>query len=517
MPRAPRLLQAVPPQAASVLAPLVLAAISAVGVAVVLLLWFGALAAGHAVMPGSLLLHRQLFVLGFCNFAYNIASQLVLANVPVVAHGMLELLKRVFVVVAAALLLHDVQWQAHHILGALLATAGSLMYFHFTAKAYKYDYEDAVIMPTSPFKRDHKDLAAVAPITAAGMVAAFSSGKAAEYFCRHSSGGGGADGKDSRSGGTPGAADGGEGGLAAAAERDRNTPSKDWERSQPSRYSVRVAYTLIATVLLLSPVPLLLGGGPGQLRQRTERVFVAGKDQRGLAPFLRKVRRAHFGGAVCMPSQGSVDGFAASLATTAIQAAAANHLPAGASRATVAQRVAAAAKRVASSAARTLLQSDAKWKHWDLETDLDRDLYKDLDLTVKKVGKKQVRRGGPGAGLIDDEGLGDIWEKAAIVLGKHGQSVKPLNGRYEDTEVETAGPQQQLDELAAALAAQMARGAQTGSPSFMGAYAGWLGRDNVGDEIIWDTFLDLLTLTVMELTDNLTQVGGAGVLVGGGQ
>lgn len=48
---------------------------------------------------------RQLFILGVCNFAYNLASQLVLANVAVVSHGMLELFKRIFVLVSASILL----------------------------------------------------------------------------------------------------------------------------------------------------------------------------------------------------------------------------------------------------------------------------------------------------------------------------------------------------------------------------------------------------------------------------
>jgi hypothetical protein len=48
---------------------------------------------------------RHLLLLGTYNFAYNLASQLVLANVAVVSHGMMELFKRIFVLVAAAVLL----------------------------------------------------------------------------------------------------------------------------------------------------------------------------------------------------------------------------------------------------------------------------------------------------------------------------------------------------------------------------------------------------------------------------
>lgn len=44
-------------------------------------------------------------MLGGCNFAYNLASQLVLARVAVVSHGMMELFKRIFVLTAASLLL----------------------------------------------------------------------------------------------------------------------------------------------------------------------------------------------------------------------------------------------------------------------------------------------------------------------------------------------------------------------------------------------------------------------------
>ncbi len=46
--------------------------------------------------------HRRLALLGGTNWAYNLASQLVLAQLTVVSHGMLELLKRVFVLVAVS-------------------------------------------------------------------------------------------------------------------------------------------------------------------------------------------------------------------------------------------------------------------------------------------------------------------------------------------------------------------------------------------------------------------------------
>lgn len=90
----------------SLIASALLALTSAAGLLLVTALWFVCLMMGRsAMLPRDLTTHRQLFVLGGCNFAYNLASQIVLANVAVVSHGMLELFKRVFVLVAASVML----------------------------------------------------------------------------------------------------------------------------------------------------------------------------------------------------------------------------------------------------------------------------------------------------------------------------------------------------------------------------------------------------------------------------
>ena len=60
---------------------------------------------------------------------YNISSQVVLAHVTVVSHGMLEMFKRIFVLVAATALLGDVEWKWHNAAGAALATLGTVLYF----------------------------------------------------------------------------------------------------------------------------------------------------------------------------------------------------------------------------------------------------------------------------------------------------------------------------------------------------------------------------------------------------
>ena len=60
---------------------------------------------------------------------YNIASQVVLAHVAVVSHGMLELFKRIFVLLAASALLGDVEWRWHNAAGAALASLGTALYF----------------------------------------------------------------------------------------------------------------------------------------------------------------------------------------------------------------------------------------------------------------------------------------------------------------------------------------------------------------------------------------------------
>ncbi|GAX86281.1 hypothetical protein CEUSTIGMA_g13693.t1 [Chlamydomonas eustigma] len=67
--------------------------------------------------------------LGICNLMYNMASQIVLAHVSVVSHGMLELFKRVFVLLTASVLLGDVDWKLHNALGASIATLGTVLYF----------------------------------------------------------------------------------------------------------------------------------------------------------------------------------------------------------------------------------------------------------------------------------------------------------------------------------------------------------------------------------------------------
>ena len=64
-----------------------------------------------------------------CLERYNVASQVVLAHVAVVSHGMLELFKRVFVLLAASALIGDVEWRWHNAAGAALATIGTVLYF----------------------------------------------------------------------------------------------------------------------------------------------------------------------------------------------------------------------------------------------------------------------------------------------------------------------------------------------------------------------------------------------------
>ncbi|KAG1654783.1 hypothetical protein FOA52_008969 [Chlamydomonas sp. UWO 241] len=72
---------------------------------------------------------RLLLVVGGSNFMYNVASQLCLAHVAVVSHGMLELFKRVFVLLAASALLGDNDWAWHNAAGAGAATLGTILYF----------------------------------------------------------------------------------------------------------------------------------------------------------------------------------------------------------------------------------------------------------------------------------------------------------------------------------------------------------------------------------------------------
>lgn len=40
----------------------------------------------------------------------------------------------------------------------------------------------------------------------------------------------------------------------------------------------------------------------------------------------------------------------------------------------------------------------------------------------------------------------------------------------------------------------------------LGLYTGWIGRDNLGDEIVWDIFFDLMTATILEHTTSETEV-----------
>ena len=83
-----RLLQRFPAQNPALLASVLLTLTSAVGTVAVTMLWGAALAVGHAgasMLPASLASYRHLFVLGLYNFAYNLASQLVLATVQVIS------------------------------------------------------------------------------------------------------------------------------------------------------------------------------------------------------------------------------------------------------------------------------------------------------------------------------------------------------------------------------------------------------------------------------------------------
>eukprot|EP00798_Chlamydomonas_sp_ICE-L_P010629 gene10629-12310_t len=123
----------------TLLASALLALTSAVGLVLVALLWLLSTFLSPSPAPSSPPLgaapleafpsYQHLLILGTCNFAYNLASQLVLARVPVVSHGMLELFKRVFVLGTAYVLLADVQWAWHNIVGALVATLGTVLYF----------------------------------------------------------------------------------------------------------------------------------------------------------------------------------------------------------------------------------------------------------------------------------------------------------------------------------------------------------------------------------------------------
>lgn len=129
-------------QAPEVISCVLLALTNAVGLAGVLLLW-GAWVAWDAGGPDADSLPMQLGAamglpsgawpllawMGVCNFMYNMASQIVLAHVQVVSHGMLELFKRVFVLITASLMLGDVEWAWHNALGAALATLGTVLYF----------------------------------------------------------------------------------------------------------------------------------------------------------------------------------------------------------------------------------------------------------------------------------------------------------------------------------------------------------------------------------------------------
>ncbi|KAL6750052.1 hypothetical protein V8C86DRAFT_2822886 [Haematococcus lacustris] len=123
----------------SSLAAILLALTSAAGLVVVGLLWGGSLMLHQsALMPLDLAAQQQLLVLGVCNFAYNLASQLVLASVAVVSHGMLELFKRIFVLAAASLLLKDVEWQWHNVLGAALASVATAAYFFYSSHSHSH-------------------------------------------------------------------------------------------------------------------------------------------------------------------------------------------------------------------------------------------------------------------------------------------------------------------------------------------------------------------------------------------
>lgn len=165
------------------------------------------------------------------------ASQVVLAHVHVVSHGMLELFKRVFVLLAASALLGDVEWGWHNAFGAALATLGTVLYFYWTpAHSGQQGHSSAAARKLRPHEDGTKVLNSQSPATRrAGHAPAVE---------------------------MPGVPSGG--GVAAAS-----AASKHGEQLQQAAAARRLwAYGLVAAVLLLSPLQFMSGVGPAAFISR---------------------------------------------------------------------------------------------------------------------------------------------------------------------------------------------------------------------------------------------------------
>lgn len=157
---------------------------------------------------------------GVSNLLYNMASQIFLAHVSVVSHGMLELFKRVFVLLCASALLDDVEWAWHNAAGAALASAGTLLYFSAVQRKHA---EGA-----SPPRPSHGAVPHMA--SAAAVPAAMLPDNAA-------------------------------GRLVPPHKHDAGSAPHAHARTCSGASKLTLAYALIACVLLASPVEFAAGAG----------------------------------------------------------------------------------------------------------------------------------------------------------------------------------------------------------------------------------------------------------------
>lgn len=489
---------------------------------------------------------RQLLLLGTYNFAYNLASQLVLANVAVVSHGMMELFKRIFVLVTASVFLQvsakhcckslpllllfssvadthccvpgvqDVEWQWHNVVGAAIACAATAMYFrcsHHSSHSAPppHTYRASHTHPASTDARPTVEQKAAASVYGSRMGA---QGSSSSDDNRYTDEGGG---------------DAGQQGIIASAKRSSVagpslTSTAAWQPGHPLMSYVKppnqassfiillaspagrswIAQWLITALLLASPIQFVQGvdlgdirparawtswaagasGGPGPglalqgtgagggeqgawpIPHLSGPAFVAGINGNPWSPYLQHVRthhRAPRGESVCSSAPGAKQHAKARQATVVgamSSGSIASHDSLGYGHQTTRNQGAVQhlSTRLLRLARRVLqLEQQQHHHHQDGQPALRQTQEADLTSTLGTHGST----------------AGALFLEAAVSDFNKGRD----NGTST-----TSG-----------------RAAPPSAAAMLGIYTGWIGRDNLGDEVVADIFFDLLVEAVSKL------------------